>query len=291
MTNLDDFDIDPMTEDEQLRPGDSGAPRAIDEESSGGLSFRLILGILAVLVVGTLGGLWYFLRAPVVETPTRLVGEPVATFPPAVAASAPATPPMALPSIDESDTLVRQMTGALSSHPELSRWLGQSSLVRTVTAVVVNISDGESPAPHLAFLAPKARLGTISRGGRLVADGATFEGHTRVADVVVSLDQRRTAEAFATLEPLFESAYRDLGHPEGGFRRALVRAMMILEATPVPAQDEALLRNGTVLRYADPRFEGLSRAQKQFLRMGPANVRRIQEALAKLRPQLEGPRG
>jgi hypothetical protein len=119
-----------------------------------------------------------------------------------------------------------------------------------------------------------------------VADATAFGAYATVVEVVASLDGKQTAETFGALEPLFDAAYRDLGHPEGGFRKALVRAMEILEATPVPKADEALERNGTLLRYADPRFEGLTPAQKQFLRMGPDNVGRVQEALGRLRAHL-----
>jgi hypothetical protein len=123
-----------------------------------------------------------------------------------------------------------------------------------------------------------------------VADATAFGAYAAVGEVVASLDGQQTAQTFGALEPLFDVAYRDLGHPEGGFRKALVRAMEILEATPVPKGEETLERHGTLLRYADPRFEGLTPAQKQFLRMGPDNVGRVQEALARLRAHLARPR-
>jgi len=286
MADIDDFDLDPGGE---KRPaiGGSQPPRSIDGAERSGLSFPIILSALVVVVAGGLGGLWYAFRSPVVKRPAP---PPEATTSVSPIDATPAPAPSAaivLPALDESDGLVRKLAAALSTHPEFARWLGQSALVRTLTAVVVNVVDGETPAPHLAFLKPKASTGAVLRGRRLVADGAAFEAYNAVAEVVVSLDGEKVAGTFDALEPLFDSAYRDLGHPEGGFRSALVRAIEILESTAVPGEDAALERHGTLLRYSDPRFEGLTPPQKQFLRMGPGNVHKIQGALTRLEPYLK----
>ena len=39
---------------------------------------------------------------------------------------------------------MRQLLTALSANPELARWLGQTSLIRTVTVVTINVATGES---------------------------------------------------------------------------------------------------------------------------------------------------
>ncbi len=284
MADLDDFDLDPSGEEPPI--AGPQPPRSIGEPEGGGLSFLVILSALVVVALGGVGVLWYAFRSPVVPQPTPQVATSAEVTPaPGMPAASP-TPPVHLPALDESDAIVRQLVGALTTHPEAARWLAQSALVRTLTAVVVNVVDGETPVPHLGVLKPKKGFEGVPRGRRLVADATAFGAYATVVEVVASLDGKQTAETFGALEPLFDAAYRDLGHPEGGFRKALVRAMEILEATPVPKADETLERNGTLLRYADPRFEGLTPAQKQFLRMGPDNVGRVQEALGRLRAHL-----
>jgi hypothetical protein len=286
MPDIDDFDIEPAEELPRLGGGED--QRHGHGPEGGGPSFPVILGVLAVVAVAGLGGLWYAFRKPVVVQPSPVVGTPPESVAPAQTAPAPPpTPSLSLPPLDESDGLFRQWAGALSSHPALAEVLGQTALIRTIVAVVVNVVDGESPAPHLLFLKPKRSFAAVSRGGVLIPDETPFSAYVVVAEVIASLDGPKTAETFTLFEPLFDAAYRDLGHPEGGFRGALLRSMEILETTPVPRPGEHLERNGTLLRYADPRFEGLTRAQKQMLRMGPGNVRRVQGALARLRAHLE----
>ena len=153
--------------------------------------------------------------------------------------------------------------------------------MRTVAAVVTNVADGESPRPHLEFLAPAVRFRARRGGARgsLVPDPAGFAGYDAFGDAVASVDAGVAASAYRTIEPLFDVAYRELGHPEGRFRDRLDRATAALLAVPVLPEDTALVPHATMLRYADPALEALTPAQKQLLRIGPRNVRLVQAKL------------
>jgi hypothetical protein len=166
--------------------------------------------------------------------------------------------------------------------------------VRTLTAVVVNVADGETPRPHLDFLAPKQRFRAARRPAQaLVPDPAGFSGYDAFGDAIASVDAMAAANAYRTLEPLFDAAYADLGHPEGGFRQSLGKAIKALLAVPVLPADVDLLPHAVGFRYADPKLEALTPAQKQFLRIGPRNVRLVQgklrEVQAALAPAGAGP--
>jgi Protein of unknown function (DUF3014) len=273
--DLDDFELEKTRRlDEETvrsprgdRPGD--APRE-------GIGFPMILTALAVLVFAMLGVLFLVFRKP---------GKPVPTPAPIAApmAQAPATTPTpatVLPRLEDSDGFVRGIAAALSANPELARWLAQTGLVRRLTAVVDNVANGESPRPHLEFLAPKQRFKAARRPPRqIVPDAAGFAGYDIVADVVGSVDVTLAAATYRTLAPLFEAAYLELGHPEGGFPKALDRAVAALVAVPVLGNDVALVPHAVGFRYADAKLEALTAAQKQFLRIGPRNVRIVQQKL------------
>ena len=64
--------------------------------------------------------------------------------------------------------------------------------------------------------------------------------------------------------------YRELGHPDGNFDQTLERAIIELLKTPVVDGDVALASKSVAYEFADPRLQSLSSAQRQFLRMGPA---------------------
>jgi hypothetical protein len=281
--DLDDFDLEPTRRDQEtLREPLRTSGGAGGDEPRGGIGFPMILAAVAVLVVALLGVLFLVFRKP---------GKPVATPQPiAVAPAAPApsaTPAVALPLLDASDSFVRGLAQALSPHPELARWLAQSALVRTLTAVVDNVANGETPRPHLAFLAPKQRFKAARRPPRqIVPDPAGFQGYDVFADAVASVDTGVAVTTFRTLAPLFEAAYVDLGHPGGGFPKALERATQALLAVPVLREDVALVPHAVGFRYEDKALEALTPAQKQFLRIGPRNVRIVQGKLRELQAAL-----
>jgi hypothetical protein len=56
--------------------------------------------------------------------------------------------------------------------------------------------------------------------------------------------------------------------------------------TPIPDGFAELSGETVAYRYVDERFERLSSAQKQLLRMGPQNARKIQKKLTELKSAL-----
>ncbi len=152
--------------------------------------------------------------------------------------------------------------------------------------MVSNIADGETPRPHLPFLAPTQRFRAVGRKGKTVADPASYRGYDVFADAVASIDAGAAAAAYRASEPLFDAAYRELGHPEG-FRSGLDRATQQMLAVPVPPLDAELLPHAIGFRWADPAFEALTPAQKQLLRLGPRNVRLVQGKLRELQRSLQ----
>lgn len=285
--DLDDYELEPTRrlDEETVRSPLGDAPRE-------GIGFPMILAGLAVLVVAMLGVMLLVFRKPGRPAPAPAV--PAATAAPLPQAPTP-TPATALPRLEDSDAFVRGIAATLSSHPELARWLAQASLVRTLTAVVDNVASGESPRPHLELLAPRQRFKAARKPPRqIVPDAAGYAGYDVFADAVASVDAALAAAAYRTLAPLFEAAYIELGHPEGGFAKGLDRATAALLEVPVLPEDTALVPHAIGFRYADPKLEALTAAQKQFLRIGPRNVRLVQgklrELAAALAPERSAPR-
>ena len=278
MPDLDDFDLKPTAS-----PSDGPTPyRPEPEKKKGGLLFPAILALGAVAAIGLLAVLYLTFRTPV--TP-----EPEPTAPPVTVATptpAPTATPVVLPPLDESDGLVRQLVREISTNPELGGWLARNDLIRTITVVTINIATGESPRPHLQFLAPKTRFAPIREAGSLVPDPAGFSGYDAVAEAVASVNAGAAAATYRTLEPLFEVAFQDFGMPDVRFRTMLNRATDRLLAVPDLGPDVELVPHANTFRYRDPRYEQLSPAQKQFLRMGPRNVRVIKQWLGEFKAAL-----
>lgn len=191
-----------------------------------------------------------------------------------------------LPPLGETDATVRQLVGALSSHPRVAAWLTTDQLIRNFAVVVVNISNGRSPAQHLRAVRPTGEFVADQEGDAARIDPRSYRRYDDYADAVGALDAEGTARLYATLKPRIQDAYRELGYPEGDFDRAMERAIVELLNTPVVEGDIALTPKSVSWDFADPKLQSLSSAQRQFLRMGPRNMRIVKAKLREIAPLL-----
>lgn len=191
------------------------------------------------------------------------------------------TAPAILPPLDETDAFVRDLVSGLSSHPSVTAWLATPGLIRNFVVVVDNISTGMTPAHHLRVLAPRGPFRVLEYDGDITADPASYRRYDATAAAVSGLDPSGVVRVYSTLKPRIDEAYRELGY-ERPFDVALETAIVSMLRTPVIDGKAALVPRGALYRFADPRLEGLTAAQKQFLRMGPEHVRAVQLALRRI---------
>ncbi|RYZ39108.1 MAG: DUF3014 domain-containing protein [Myxococcaceae bacterium] len=194
-------------------------------------------------------------------------------------------------SLPESDGRVRELVRKLSVDPELARWLEERDLARRFTASVNNIAEGESPRASLLFMAPQGgfEVTAFGTGGRTSIAPASYARYDLVARVLGSLDASGAALVYRELKPLLDQAYREIAPPGQGFEATFGRAVQHLLAVPVSPGPVEVESKGAVYVYTAPELEGLSRAQKHLLRMGPGNIRIIQAKLRELRTALNLP--
>jgi hypothetical protein len=185
-----------------------------------------------------------------------------------------------LPPLDDSDALVRQRIGLLSSNRLVSAWLATKGLVRNFAVVVENTSRGVNPSRHLRVLKPAGQFRVMTRGANVVIDPRTYDRFTPIADAAGSIDAAGAGRLYRSFKPLLQMAYDELGNQES-IDRAVERAIGGLLQVPAVDGDVRVEQSGEGVgyEYVDPRLEALNGAQKQLLRMGPGNVRVIQQQL------------
>ena len=184
-----------------------------------------------------------------------------------------------LPPLDQTDAIVRTLVQRLSSHPVAAAYLTTNGLLRNMTVVVTNIADGDTPAKHLRPLRPSGSFATKSSGGATYIDPASYHRYDAIATAVDALDARAVARFYATVKPRIDDAYRELIGPDANFDRTLERAIVMLLRTPILDENVRLQTTKVSYSYADPAIEELPKVQRQFLRMGPQNVRIVKAKL------------
>jgi hypothetical protein len=261
--------LDDVPLDKPVEPPPDGRPRG-----------SALGAIAAAVLITAAGAAVYVLFGRKTEQPAPAQA-PAATAP-APAPTAEAGESIPLPPLDATDPIVRKLVNELSSHPTVGAWLTTDRLLRNFVVVAINVSEGKTPSRHLKAVAPQGKFRVKSAATGAYIDPATYARYDRYADAIDALDARGTARLYATLRPRLVEAYAEQGIPEDKVDAVLERAIVHLLETPL-VDGEVPLRAKTIsYAYSDERLESLSPAQKQFLRMGPRNVRVIQAKLRDL---------
>lgn len=270
MTDLGDYQLD-------RTPGAGGF---------GPERWRIVVIGVAIVLSGAMVAYYFTRRQPTEPAPPSSAS---VTDVPADEESVAATEervdeldPIDLPTLDVSDTLVRELISTLSAHPTFAAWIATDDLVRTFVVAVDNMSEGDTPAQHLKVLAPQNPFRVSGGSGRMVIDPRSYARYDLIVDAFDSLDVAGTAELYQQLEPLMDEAYRDLGYPDGHFADAMARAIEYLARTPVVDGEIALVSHTVAYEFADETLESLSPVQRQALRMGPRNLRLVKRKLLDL---------
>jgi hypothetical protein len=239
--------------------------------------------ILAAVVLAIAGGAfarWWTLQRGEEPPAAETVAGPTA---PAAAG----TPPPPLPPLDQMDPYLRGVIGALSSRPELARWLATEGLLQQMAVGIDRLSRGASPAADLRVLAPTSDFTVEGRGFTRTIDPASYARYDALAETIASIDPAAAAKVYQTVKPRLGEAYTALGRTETDVDVAVQQALEVLIETPIPQSPVQLVEGrGATWAFADPALEGLDPAQKQLLRMGPENASRIIEMLKQFQQHL-----
>lgn len=243
---------------------------------------RVALIVLFVLVV--IGAAYYFFIAgrpesrDAREAPLR---SQAAAGEEALGKEGPAVPVLTV-GLDASDDAVRGLAAELSANAVFGQWLKTKDVLRKFAAAVDNIANGQSPRPQFEFFTLPGEFKVVSRGGRLFLDTSSYDRYNGITDVFDSLSTSGCARMYASVKPLLQQAYRELGYPNQDFSQTLLRAIIEILRAPVVDDPIAVEKGVTTYLMIDPKLEDLSPAQKHLLRMGPENLQLIQAKLREI---------
>jgi DUF3014 family protein len=218
--------------------------------------------------------------------PAATAAAAAAPEPPAPPDAAAAEPAKALPSLEESDGLMRETVSGLMGRKAFDAMVYPSQLVRRIVATVDNLPRETAPR-RVMPLEPVPGAFSISGTGEEVtlaaANSARYAPYVRVFQ---TLDSRALARGYAGSYPLFQRAYAELGFPNSRFHDRLLEAIDDLIAAPEPAGPVKLVRPKVFYQFADAELESLSAGQKIMLRMGAENAAKVKAKLRELRREL-----
>lgn len=189
-------------------------------------------------------------------------------------------PELVLPPLAQSDAFVRERLEPMNL-PET--WLDQDDYVRRLAVLAENAQRGEYPRRQLAFLEPRGPFKVVERGDRVFVDPVSYRRYDASVEALTAVDPANVAQLLGTIDPLVEAALREIGveAPAGEvFESAMAEVMAVPELEGDGSVE--LVQPNVMYEYANPQLEALSPLQKQVLRMGPDNVRRLKAYLRRL---------
>ena len=248
------------------------------------------LGAAILLAVGGIG--YYVMRsdAPepegVVETPQPAVETPAVPAPAVVDAAPPPVPALPLPPLDESDPEVLGGLTELLGPDAVMRHLVPERLVRNIVVSIDNAPRQQMALNQRPFQATAGDFITSGEENAIVLAPENFARYEPFVALVSNLDAKTLISFYRGLEPLFQQAYEELGHPDASFSARLNEVIEHLLQTPTPRGEIALVQPSVVYKYSDERLEKLSAGQKLLIRMGVDNATVIKGKLREVQAEL-----
>lgn len=239
--------------------------------------------VVAAVILALSGAAALVMRRPApspIEPPAAArPAEPLAAPPSSVAPAAPVA--ANLPSLDDSDAYARGRAPSLFTRALPPPWLQADGLLRRLVAAAAIVAGGESPRDSLSFLRPRGKFKVKRAGGRTVIDPASYARYDALGDAAAALDVSAAVRFVQESRPLFQQACAELD-VTCDFSKAVIRSARGLLAAPLLQGETPVVEKVLVWAYADPRLEGLTKAQKHLLRLGPRNQALVQAKLREL---------
>ena len=222
---------------------------------------------------------------PVIEAPTQPVEpEPVVAPEPEEPVVQVQPPKPQLPSLDESDQEIKQNLQEYLTEQSLGLFVTDDMIRRTVV-FVDNLAQGKVARKHAPVSAPVDKFMALE-SDIIITDPNSYERYTPYVDMISQMSNAQIIRLYKKFQPLMFEAYEEIGYEGDEFNYTLNQAINEILETPVPETSLPLIKDSVTYSYAYPEWEKLSAAQKQFLRMGPVNMKRIKTKLAAVQKSL-----
>jgi hypothetical protein len=191
-----------------------------------------------------------------------------------------------LPTLDESDVVVKQKLLALPWKAGLASLFVSEELIRRFVVQIDNIAQGRLVPEQAVFKGLTVDFKAKQNGQQYQLDIANYQRYQRYLDLLESAPKAEVVALFNQLYPLMQQAYLELGYPEAQFRDRVQQAITLLLAAPEIADGPMLVLDSVQYTFADGEIEQLSMAHKQMVRLGLKNQQRFKMLLVAYQPLL-----
>ena len=217
---------------------------------------------------------------PVIEEqPTMLIPEPVEEQP------EPEIIPEPEP-LDISDGTIKTKLLTLSDYDTFARLLINDALLERFVIMTNTLAEDGIAANNRILVKPEKPFRTYRQADKEWIDPASFKRYAPYVEVLESLETASLLQLYQEYKPAIEKIFAEIGSPSDSFDEKLEEAIDVLLDTPEVPFPVEVFTDSVMFKFADSQLESLTAPQKQLLRTGPENMRRIKAKLREIKETL-----
>lgn len=186
-----------------------------------------------------------------------------------------------LPPLEQSDDSFKMSISQVSK--ELARWFNPKHVIRKYITLINDLSQQQILFKNRKFIKSPQKIIVKSDSQGLYLTQESYRRFDKFANAVASIDVDKGLNLFLTYRPLFIQVYDGFGYPQKyGLEDIFLKAAASVLDAPVIDTRIALLKHSIRYKFADKKLEALNDVDKQMLRMGPGNTKKIKAKIREL---------
>lgn len=188
--------------------------------------------------------------------------------------------------LDTSDGTVKTKLLKLSDYDSFARLIIDEALLERFVVMTNTLAEEEISGSNRVLVQPDKPFRTYQQAEKQWIDPASYKRYTPYVDVLASLETESLLQLYQEYKPAIDNIFAEISSPSDTFNDKLKQAIDILLDTPEIPMPVEVYTDSVMYKFADPHLESLSAPQKQLLRTGPENMRRIKAKLRELKEAL-----
>jgi len=254
-------------------------------------SFWIWTGAAGAALVAVALGVYYFWQSDTasdLSEPVAVEAPPIATVepPPIAVSTEPPEPEIPLPPLDESDPEVQGGLIEVFGREPVQQFLIPERIVRHLVVTLDNMPREKMALQQRPVKPIPGEFLTSGTEEAPVIAPENYERYTPIVTAIAAADAKTLVSLYRGMQPLFQQAYEELGHPNNLFNARLLEIIDHLLSTPDLDGPIRLVQPGVFYKYADKDIEALSSGQKLLIRMGPENAAIVKAKLREIQAEL-----
>lgn len=188
--------------------------------------------------------------------------------------------------LDISDGTVKTKLLTLSDYDTFARLLINDALLERFVIMTNTLAEEGIAANNRVLVKPDKPFRTYRQADKEWIDPASFKRYAPYVEVFESLETVSLLQLYQEYKPAIEKIFSEIGSPSDNFEDKLGEAIDVLLNTPEVPFPVEVYTDSVMYKFKDNQLESLTAPQKQLLRTGPENMRRIKAKLREIKETL-----